>query len=100
MPEIDFDHLSVSSMDSSQCIIAEHSARIVDMELDAYVSSKDVDLVALRGNKNSISSTPLQWKLELVSIISNFYAALPCCTWEILSEMMGKENDSKVATLS
>ncbi|XP_042436712.1 serine/threonine-protein kinase ATM-like isoform X3 [Zingiber officinale] len=94
MPEI--DHLSVSSMDSSQCIIAEHSARIVDMELDAYVSSKDVDLVALRGNKNSISSTPLQWKLELVSIISNFYAALPCCTWEILSEMMGKENDSKV----
>lgn len=99
MPEADFDHLSIPSMDSSQCLISDDRARIVDMELDADVSSKDVDLVALRRNKNSFSSTPLQRKLELVTVISDFYAALPSRTWEILSEMMGKENDSKVASL-
>ncbi|WOL02921.1 serine/threonine-protein kinase ATM [Canna indica] len=95
VPDKDLHQLPISAVDSPQDSIAQYSARIVDMDLDADEDSKDMDSLPMGGTKN-LTTSPLRWKLELVSVISNFFSVLPTRTWEILFDLMRKENESKV----
>ncbi|URE12214.1 FATC domain [Musa troglodytarum] len=93
--DTEIQQLHISSMDSPQDSMAEFNVRIVDMELDADESFEDMDSVAMNGGKKLITS-PLLWKLNLVSMISSFSSVLPFRTWEVLFDLIGGENDSKV----
>lgn len=91
--EIDLPTLPVSSspQESSSMV------RIVDIDLDADNVPKDIDALTASGSRNSvISSSPFQWKLELASVISTFFCVSPLLTWEVLFDLMEKENDPKV----
>ncbi|XP_058091812.1 serine/threonine-protein kinase ATM isoform X2 [Magnolia sinica] len=71
--------------------------RIVDMELDIEDESKDADTAAASGkNISGFSLSSVQLKLDMLSAISSFFCVLPDNTWEIMFDLMGKENDSKV----
>ncbi|XP_064968170.1 serine/threonine-protein kinase ATM-like isoform X2 [Musa acuminata AAA Group] len=93
--DAEIQQLPISSVDSLQDSMAEFNVRIVDMELDADESFEDMDSVAMSGGRKLITS-PLLWKLHLVSMISSFSSVLPFRTWEVLFDLMGRENDSKV----
>lgn len=96
--DAEIQQLPISSVDSLQDSMAEFNVRIVDMELDADESFEDMDSVAMSGGRKLITS-PLLWKLHLVSMISSFSSVLPFRTWEVLFDLMGRENDSKVASV-
>ncbi|KAJ8476072.1 hypothetical protein OPV22_019799 [Ensete ventricosum] len=93
--DTEIQQLPISSVDPPQDSMAEFNVRIVDMELDVDESFEDMDSVAMSGGKRLITS-PLLWKLNLVSMISSFSSVLPFRTWEVLFDLMGRENDSKV----
>lgn len=77
-------------VDSSQ-------VRIMDMELDINEDSKNVNVIAVGGTISSgISFSRGKWKLDMISLLSNFFSVLPDVTWEILFDLMKKETDLKV----
>ncbi|CAL5444633.1 unnamed protein product [Camellia sinensis] len=70
---------------------------IMDMELDLVEDSKDVDVRAVSGKTVSgVSVSAGTWKFDIISLISCFFAVLPVVTWEILFDLMDKENDACV----
>ncbi|KAK6920707.1 Phosphatidylinositol 3-/4-kinase, catalytic domain [Dillenia turbinata] len=70
----------------------------VDMELDVNQDIKDADLLSVNGNLADGTLFPvLKWKLDMVSLISNFFSVLPVVTWEILFDLMEKEKVPKVS---
>ncbi|KAF5933201.1 hypothetical protein HYC85_029372 [Camellia sinensis] len=70
---------------------------IMDMELDLVEDSKDVDVIAVSGKTVSgVSVSAGTWKFDIISLISCFFAVLPVVTWEILFDLMDKENDACV----
>lgn len=73
------------------------SDRIVDMELDVNDDSRDVDsLVVGKTNGTGLSSSTENWKIGMISLISNFFSASHVLTWDILFNLMEKEYDPKV----
>nr|XP_029123739.1 serine/threonine-protein kinase ATM isoform X3 [Elaeis guineensis] len=94
-PEIQIDLPTITGSSSPQ--ESTSMVRIVDIDLDANNACKDVDALTASGSRSSvISSSPFQWKLELVKVISTFFSISPLHTWEVLFELMEKENDAKV----
>ncbi|XP_057442948.1 serine/threonine-protein kinase ATM [Lotus japonicus] len=73
------------------------SDRIADMELDVNDDSRDVDsLVVGKTNGTGLSSSTENWKIGMISLISNFFSASHVLTWDILFNLMEKEYDPKV----
>lgn len=70
--------------------------QIVDMDLDVDGGSKNVDFLSASGNNKLVSSSPLQLKLKLVSVISTFFSVSPLLTWQTLFDMIERETDDKV----
>ncbi|XP_072965614.1 serine/threonine-protein kinase ATM isoform X2 [Typha angustifolia] len=87
---------SVKLMEESNSLV-KCRMRIVDIDLDANDGSRDIDASTASGSANIvIFSSPLQWKLELVSMITTFFSVSPNHVWETLFSLMEKENDYKV----
>ncbi|XP_077244126.1 serine/Threonine-kinase ATM-like protein isoform X2 [Tasmannia lanceolata] len=81
----------------NSCPPNDGKVRIVDMELDMDNDSKDTDILAVSGKSISgVSFSFVQLKLDMISAISSFFVVLPDFTWEIMFDLMGKENDYKV----
>ncbi|XP_020523147.1 serine/threonine-protein kinase ATM isoform X2 [Amborella trichopoda] len=69
----------------------------LEMELDQDDCSKDKDsLIANMCNVSRTVFSFVQWKLDLVSIISSIHSVLPVPTWDILFNLLEKETNTKV----
>ncbi|KAF8094951.1 hypothetical protein N665_0348s0034 [Sinapis alba] len=71
--------------------------RIVDMDLDLAVDTKEIDLISAGGK--SVPGVPVStrnWKLGMISLISCFSSVLQVPTWDVLYSIMEKECDPKV----
>lgn len=91
--------ISESSMTFPENSVTQNDGkvRIVDMELDLDDESKDLDISAVSGKSISgISLSTLQLKLDMVSALSSFFSILPDITWDVMFDLLGKENDLKV----
>ncbi|KAK2967174.1 hypothetical protein RJ640_005218, partial [Escallonia rubra] len=74
---------------------------IVDMELDVNDDAKDVDMLSVAGkNPSGLSFCAANRKLDLILIISTFFSVLPAVTWDILFNLMEKESDLRVISIS
>lgn len=78
------------------CSVDNDRSRIVDMELDVNDDSRDSDILSVGGKISSVSASAEKWKFGMISLISRFFPVLHVVTWNILSELMDKECDSKV----
>ena len=89
--------LPISSVNLSEDLnpVAEHKS-IVDMDLDVMDSGEVDSITASVSGSIGVSSRPLEWKLELVSVISTFFSVSPPHTWEVLYNLVEKESDMKV----
>lgn len=75
----------------------ESNVQIADVDLDNDDGSKDADPLVASGSNNLVTSlSPLHWKLKLVSVISTFFSVSSLQTWQIMFDMIAKENDDKV----
>ncbi|KAJ0962868.1 hypothetical protein J5N97_027990 [Dioscorea zingiberensis] len=100
LSRIQMSDSSLSTLPSSpNCYsTGEPSAQIIDMELDVADDLKDVDALAGRSGDNSIiSPSPRQLRIEIVKACSYFFPVLPIFTWEVLLDLLRKENDDEVA---
>lgn len=91
--------ISESSMTFLENSVTQNDGkgRIVDMELDLDDESKDLDISAVSGKSISGKSlSTLQLKLDMVSALSSFFSILPDITWDVMFDLLGKENDLKV----
>lgn len=70
---------------------------IMDMELDLIEDSKDLDIIAV-GQKtvSGVSVSSGLWKFHILSLISSFFKVLPVVAWDILFDLMGKEDEVNV----
>lgn len=70
---------------------------IMDMELDLIEDSKDLDIIAV-GQKtvSGVSVSSGLWKFHILSLISSFFKVLPVVAWDILFDLMGKEDEANV----
>ncbi|KAH0892896.1 hypothetical protein HID58_055325, partial [Brassica napus] len=71
--------------------------RIVDMDLDLDVDTKEIDLITAGGK--AVAGGPVStgnWKLGMISLISCFSPVLQFPTWDVLYSIMEKECDPKV----
>nr|CAD1842809.1 unnamed protein product [Ananas comosus var. bracteatus] len=96
---IDMQILPVSSTNSpdESNSLGECKMQLVDMDLDANDNSRDIDSLNASGSRNlATSSCTLQFKLDLVLMVTTFFSVSPLHAWEILFNLMGKENDVKV----
>ncbi|KAF8657076.1 hypothetical protein HU200_060414 [Digitaria exilis] len=76
--------------------IFDCKSSVADMDLDV-MDSGEVDSVTTSGSGNICGFLrPLEWKLDLVSIISTFFSVTSLHTWEILYSLVEKEIDVKV----
>ncbi|KAI3914770.1 hypothetical protein MKW98_002006 [Papaver atlanticum] len=75
-------------------LLGGNRASIVDMELDVNEDSKDMDFTS-KGIVTPLSS--VKWKVDMISVMTIFFTVLPVITWEILFDLMHKENDSEVS---
>ncbi|XP_009622788.1 serine/threonine-protein kinase ATM isoform X4 [Nicotiana tomentosiformis] len=86
---------SVSSHDSHP--VNSRTSMIMDMELDVNISSKDTDAVKIGGKATAeILASSVNQRMEVVSIITKFFSALPFHTWDVMFELMEKESDPRV----
>lgn len=70
---------------------------IMDMELDLSEDSKDLDAIAVgRKTVSGVSVSSGLWKFHILSLISSFFEVLPVVAWEILFDLMEKENEANV----
>ncbi|KAI8543048.1 hypothetical protein RHMOL_Rhmol08G0188500 [Rhododendron molle] len=71
---------------------------IMDMELDLCEDSKDLDAIAVgRKTVSGVSVSSGLWKFH---IISSFFEVLPVVAWEILFDLMEKENEANVSSMN
>uniref|UniRef100_A0ACD5TS08 Uncharacterized protein n=1 Tax=Avena sativa TaxID=4498 RepID=A0ACD5TS08_AVESA len=86
----------ISSVNLSEDLhpVVEHKS-IVDMDFDVDSGEVDSNTASVSGSIG-ISSRPLEWKLELVCVISTFFSVSPTHTWEVLYNLVEKESDVKV----
>ncbi|XP_039143209.1 serine/threonine-protein kinase ATM-like [Dioscorea cayenensis subsp. rotundata] len=99
LSRIDMTDLSLCTLPSPENHnpVGEPSAQIIDMELDATDDSKDAEALAVRSSDTSvISLSPQQLRIEIVKACSYFFPVLPIFTWEVLLDLMRKENDAEV----
>ncbi|KAH7658743.1 Non-specific serine/threonine protein kinase protein [Dioscorea alata] len=99
LSRIDMTDLSLCTLPSpeNRYPVGEPSAQIIDMELDVTDDSKDVEALAVRSSDTSvISLSPQQLRIEIVKACSYFFPVLPIFTWEVLLDLMRKENDAEV----
>lgn len=68
---------------------------VLDEELDANDDSKDVTIRSSSGEPSLVSST-VNWKLNIISLISSFFSVLPVATWDVLTDLMRIESDQRV----
>lgn len=92
---------SNSSGSDSSIRISNHAdsnkSRIMDMELDVDEDGKDITIQTSSGKIPSGGSfSAVKWKLGMVSLISSFFLVLHDKTWDVLSNLLGKELDFKV----
>ncbi|PPS01510.1 hypothetical protein GOBAR_AA19162 [Gossypium barbadense] len=92
---------SDSSGSDSSIRISNHAdsnkSRIMDMELDVDEDGKDMTIQTSSGKTPSGGSfSAVKWKLGMVSLISSFFLVLHDKTWDVLSNLLGKELDFKV----
>ncbi|XP_059644264.1 serine/threonine-protein kinase ATM [Cornus florida] len=96
----DIDLSDLSSSDTSvrnSYPLNSSKSMIMDMELDVNEDSKDVDILSVSGKiSTSISVSAMKWKFDIISLISSSFSVLPVVTWEILFNLMKKENDPRV----
>ncbi|CAL5362027.1 unnamed protein product [Camellia sinensis] len=94
-PQIDLPDFSASITSVPKSPSNSSISMIMDMELDLVEDSKDVDVIAVSGKTVSgVSVSAGTWKFDIISLISCFFAVLPVVTWEILFDLMDKENDA------
>uniref|UniRef100_R7WG20 Serine/threonine-protein kinase ATM n=1 Tax=Aegilops tauschii TaxID=37682 RepID=R7WG20_AEGTA len=89
--------LPISSVNLSEDLnpFVDHKS-VVDMDFD-MTDSGEVDSITASGSGSiGISSRLLEWKLELVGVISTFFSVSAPHTWEILYNLVEKESDVKV----
>lgn len=99
-----FDGENASKMLPVSCInlsedlnpVVDYKSSVVDMDLDAPDSGEVDSVTAIGSGSMGISSRPLEWKLELVCVISTFFSVSPLHTWEILYNLVEKESEVKV----
>uniref|UniRef100_A0A452ZIN3 Uncharacterized protein n=1 Tax=Aegilops tauschii subsp. strangulata TaxID=200361 RepID=A0A452ZIN3_AEGTS len=90
--------LPISSVNLSEDLnpFVDHKS-VVDMDFD-MTDSGEVDSITASGSGSiGISSRLLEWKLELVGVISTFFSVSAPHTWEILYNLVEKESDVKVS---
>ena len=95
-PEIDLPDFSapITSVPKSPF---DSSISMMDMELDLGEDPKDVDIKAVsRKTASGASVSSRTRKFDTILLISNFFAVLPVITWEILFDIMDKEDDASV----
>uniref|UniRef100_J3KVN7 Serine/threonine-protein kinase ATM n=1 Tax=Oryza brachyantha TaxID=4533 RepID=J3KVN7_ORYBR len=87
--------LPVSVVSLSEDINPDGRSSLVDMDLD-MTGTGEVDPVTAGGSGSmGISPRPLEYKLQLVYIISTFFSVVPLHTWEVLYDLAEKEVDVK-----
>ncbi|KAL5723782.1 non-specific serine/threonine protein kinase [Ranunculus cassubicifolius] len=71
--------------------------RIVDVDFDMNDGSMATS--ALPTKRKSVAGTSVdsvKWKLDIIAVFASFFTVLPVMTWEILFDLIRKENDLKV----
>lgn len=76
--------------------VVGHKSSVLDMDFDVTDSGEVDSITASVSGSIGISSRPLEWKLELVCVISTFFSVSPPHAWEILYSLVEKEIDVKV----
>ncbi|XP_031372225.1 serine/threonine-protein kinase ATM isoform X2 [Punica granatum] len=93
-PDMDF---SAAEMPESVRPIPDNISRIMDMELDVDADFKDADIFSVGGKVTSgLAFSMEKWKLGMVSLLSCFLTVLHEATWNILYDLMKREENSKV----
>ena len=89
--------LPISSVNLSEDLnpFVDHKS-VVDMDFDMTDSGEVDSITAGVSGSIGISSRLLEWKLELVGVISTFFSVSAPHTWEILYNLVEKESDVKV----
>ncbi|KAF5201731.1 Serine/threonine-protein kinase ATM, partial [Thalictrum thalictroides] len=91
------DALSSTSGQQDSHQSDDNKDRIVDIELDANVNSTDKDALTAKGKSISgITIYSLKWKFDMISMVANFFIVLPVLTWDLLFDLIEKENDLEV----
>lgn len=89
---------SVSSQDFHP--VSSHTSMIIDMELDVNIGSKDTDSVNVGGKAPAdILVSSVNQRIEVISIMTKFFSALPSHTWDVMFELMEKESDPRILEL-
>ncbi|XP_047054644.1 serine/threonine-protein kinase ATM isoform X1 [Lolium rigidum] len=88
--------LPISSVNLSEDLNPLDHKSVVDMDFDVTDSGEVDSITASVSGSIGISSRPLEWKLELVCVISTFFSVSPLHTWEVLYNLLEKESDVKV----
>ncbi|XP_066316201.1 serine/threonine-protein kinase ATM-like [Miscanthus floridulus] len=85
---------SVNSEDLNPILDCKSS--VADMDLDVMDSGEVDSVTASASGSMGSFLRPLEWKLDLVCIISTFFSVSSLRTWEILYSLVEKESDVKV----
>lgn len=89
---------SVSSHASNP--VNSRTSMIIDMELDVNIASKDTDSVNIGGKATAdVLVSSVNQRIEVISIITKLFSALPSHTWDVMFELMEKESDPRVTLL-
>ncbi|KAK9119710.1 hypothetical protein Scep_017803 [Stephania cephalantha] len=79
-----------NSLDSSK-------SRIIDIDLDMGENTKDMDVLAINGeNLSGIPPFSNVWRFDMLAVIASFFSVLPDVTWEVMLNLIRRENDSKL----
>ncbi|CAK9137600.1 unnamed protein product [Ilex paraguariensis] len=93
--QLDKTDSNISVHDSVQ--LNTNRSMILDMELDVNDDFKDLDFFTIgRTIGTGISISAVNWKMDIISLISSFFSILPFVTWETLFNLMQKESDTRV----
>ncbi|XP_020405742.1 serine/threonine-protein kinase ATM isoform X6 [Zea mays] len=76
--------------------VLDCKSSVADMDLDVMDSSEVDSVTASASGSMGSFLRPLEWKLDLVCIISTFFSVSSLHTWEILYSLVDKEGDVKV----
>jgi serine-protein kinase ATM len=79
--------------------VLDCKSSVADMDLDVMDSSEVDSVTASASGSMGSFLRPLEWKLDLVCIISTFFSVSSLHTWEILYSLVDKEGDVKVIFL-
>ncbi|KAM7277000.1 hypothetical protein ACFE04_018866 [Oxalis oulophora] len=95
-----YECVNAPEISASDDITTGDRSTIVDMELDANEDRKDVDILKAGGkNASAISNSAVNWKLDMISLMSSFFLVSRVVTWDTLFDLMEKERDPKVNSM-